>query len=106
MAERDQLVETLQKREERHKLALRLLCQEKDNVTKELQERLGKLAEQMESKIREMTKEKETLVDKLEEDMTKERGVMQTEIRNMKELLLQSHSENAKIHVEKQKLSN
>ena len=76
MAERDQLVETLQKREERHKLALRLLCQEKDNVTKELQKRLRKMEEQMESKIREMTKEKETLAEKL----------------------LQSNSENAKLH--------
>ena len=98
MAERDQLVEALEKREERHKLALRLLCQEKDNVTKELQERLGKMGERMESKIREMTKEKETLVEKLEEDMTKEREVMQTEMKNMKEHLLQSNSENAKVH--------
>ena len=47
MAERDQLVEALQKREERHKLALRLLCQEKDNVTKELQERLRKMGERL-----------------------------------------------------------
>ena len=98
MAERDQLVETLQKREERHKLALRLLCQEKDNVTKELQERLRKMGEQMESKIREMTNEKETLIEKLEEDMAKKRGVMQAEMKNIKEHLLQSNSENAKVH--------
>ena len=76
MAEREQLVEALKRGEEKHKVALRLLCQDKDNVAKELQEKLRKVGEQMEGNMREMTKEKETLAEKL----------------------LQSNSENAKLH--------
>ena len=42
MAEREQLVEALKRGEEKHKVALRLLCQDKDNVAKELQEKIKK----------------------------------------------------------------
>ena len=42
MAERDNLVETLKTQEEKHKIAVHVLCKDKENATKELEEKARK----------------------------------------------------------------
>ena len=61
MAERDQLGETLKTREEKHKIAFHVLCKDKENATKELEEKVRKIGAEMEEKVNEMTKEKNIL---------------------------------------------
>ena len=41
MAERDQLGETLKTQEEKHKIALHVLCKDKENARKELEEKVN-----------------------------------------------------------------
>ena len=98
MAERDQLGETLKTREEKHKIAFHVLCKDKENATKELEEKARKIGAEMEEKVNEMTKEKNILAKEVEGNMMKERSVMEAEMKGIREQLLQSNSENVKLH--------
>ena len=94
MAERDNLVETLKTQEEKHKIAFQILCKDKENSIKELEERTRKIGAEMEEKVKEITKEK----DILGENIKKEKSVMQAEMKEIRNQLLHRNSENAKLH--------
>ena len=98
MAERDQLVETLKTQEEKHKIAFRVLCKDKEKATKELEERARKIGAEMEDKVKEMNKEKDIFAKELEENMKKEKSVLQAEMKEVMDQLLHSRSENVKLH--------
>ena len=98
MAEKEELSKALKSQEEEHKIAFLVFCKDKEDVTKELEGRVRKIGAELEDKVKEMTKEKDILANELDENMMKERSVMQAEMKEMREQLLQSNSENVKLH--------